>query len=218
MTSENKRFPLSAAAIAGTLENIVTYPIEFVKTQLQLQVRSSALYAGTATYTSPLDVFVRTLRTSGIPGVYNGGAAFFLFAPPRAVVRFSTFETLRDTGPSQRLRQTPGGKRLSDLGCGVLAGVADGALCQTPMNAIQVKMVHDAAPKGPHQYRNLAHAVTQIWAQFGLYHGFFSGIAPTVAKVSFCAGIRFVGYGELSQLLRSRDGRQGGPSAPVTWT
>jgi hypothetical protein len=60
----------------------VTYPIEFVKTQLQLQVRSSALYAGTATYTSPLDVFVRTLRTSGIPGVYNGGAAFFLFAPP----------------------------------------------------------------------------------------------------------------------------------------
>ena len=42
MTSENKRFPLSAAAIAGTLDNIVTYPIEFVKTQLQLQVRSSA--------------------------------------------------------------------------------------------------------------------------------------------------------------------------------
>jgi len=128
-------------------------------------------------------------------------------------VRFTTFERLRITARSQQLRETPGGKRLSDLGCGVLAGAADGALCQTPSNAIAVKMVHDQSPRGPRQYRHVLHATRQIAAEFGVWHGFFSGLWPTVAKVSFCAGIRFVGYGEMAERLRSRPGRPEGPIA-----
>ena len=216
MTSEGKRFPLSAAAIAGTLENIVTYPFEFVKTQMQLQVKGSSLYAGADKYAGPMDCVARTLRASGVPGLYNGGKVFFLFAPPRALVRFNTFERLRDTAPSQRLRrQSPGGKRASDLLCGIGAGVADAAICQTPCNQIQVKMVHDMAPKGPRRYRGLMHAVASIKNEFGWWRGFYSGLAPTVAKVSFCAGIRFVGYGELADQLRARPGRSGGADAPI---
>ena len=153
MTTEHKRFPVAAAAIAGTLENFATFPFEYVKTQLQLQIRSSALYAGSSAYTGPLDVVQRTFRTAGLLGLYSGGASFVIFSPLRAVVRFTTFERLRITARSQQLRETPGGKRLSDLGCGVLAGAADGALCQTPSNAIAVKMVHDQSPRGPRQYR-----------------------------------------------------------------
>ena len=73
MTSEGKRFPLSSAALAGTLENLVTYPFEMVKTQLQLQVKSSGLYAGSDKFAGPLDCFARTLRTTGVLGLYNGG-------------------------------------------------------------------------------------------------------------------------------------------------
>ena len=166
MTSEGKRFPLSSAALAGTLENLVTYPFEMVKTQLQLQVKSSGLYAGSDKFAGPLDCFARTLRTTGVLGLYNGGQSFFLFSPMRALVRFNTFEQLRDTKASQRLRQTSHGKRTSDLLCGVGAGVADAVLCQTPSNQIQVKMVHDRAPKGPRRYRSFVHAVAADGAQF----------------------------------------------------
>ena len=90
MTTEHKRFPVAAAAIAGTLENFATFPFEYVKTQLQLQIRSSALYAGSSAYTGPLDVVQRTIRTAGLLGLYSGGASFVIFSPLRAVVRFTT--------------------------------------------------------------------------------------------------------------------------------
>ena len=38
--AEKPRFPVLAGWIAGSLEIVVTYPLEFVKTQLQLQVTS----------------------------------------------------------------------------------------------------------------------------------------------------------------------------------
>jgi len=41
-STEKPRFPVLAGWIAGSLEIVVTYPLEFVKTQLQLQVTSSA--------------------------------------------------------------------------------------------------------------------------------------------------------------------------------
>ena len=135
MTTEHKRFPVAAAAIAGTLENFATFPFEYVKTQLQLQIRSSALYAGSSAYTGPLDVVQRTFRTAGLLGLYSGGASFVIFSPLRAVVRFTTFERLRITARSQQLRETPGGKRLSDLGCGVLAGAADVEFASSPRRA-----------------------------------------------------------------------------------
>lgn len=37
-SAEKPRFPVLAGWIAGSLEIVVTYPLEFVKTQLQLQV------------------------------------------------------------------------------------------------------------------------------------------------------------------------------------
>ena len=38
--AEKPRHPVLAGWIAGSLEIVVTYPLEFVKTQLQLQVTS----------------------------------------------------------------------------------------------------------------------------------------------------------------------------------
>ena len=39
--AEDPRHPVIAGWIAGSLEIVVTYPLEFVKTQLQLQVTCS---------------------------------------------------------------------------------------------------------------------------------------------------------------------------------
>ena len=39
--TEDPRHPVIAGWIAGSLEIVVTYPLEFVKTQLQLQVTCS---------------------------------------------------------------------------------------------------------------------------------------------------------------------------------
>ena len=60
------------------------------------------------------------------------------------------------TGHAVRERH---GRAVSDLAAGLVSGALEAALVQTPNQAVQVKMVHDQSPQGPHRYRSLLHAV-----------------------------------------------------------
>ena len=55
--AEKPRHPVLAGWIAGSLEIVVTYPLEFVKTQLQLHVTSPAQRRRTACH----QLFILTL-------------------------------------------------------------------------------------------------------------------------------------------------------------
>ena len=47
----------------------------------------------------------------------------------------------------------------------MVAGLVEGVACNTPNQAIQVKMVHDQSPRGPQRYRGFVHAVRTIAAE-----------------------------------------------------
>lgn len=189
---EKSRYPVLAGALAGSLEIFVTYPIEYVKTQLQLQVTASALYTAETRYHGTWDCIHRTVRSHGVVGLYQGGASWLIAAGPRAAVRFGVFETLTHSSHGIALRER-WGRRASDFFYGLLAGALEAALVQVPNQAVQVKMVHDQAPRGPKRYRNLLHAVREIHLEFGFVKGFMGGLMPTIAKVSLCNAIRFAG-------------------------
>eukprot|EP00964_Phaeocystis_antarctica_P123133 scaffold86790_cov73-Phaeocystis_antarctica.AAC.5 len=160
--AEKPRHPVLAGWIAGSLEIVVTYPLEFVKTQLQLQVTSSALYSTETRYTGTLDCIRRTVRGQHGPlGLYQGGASWLVAAGPRAAVRFGSFGALSDSAAGQALRERHG-RAVSDLAAGLFSGALEAALVQTPNQAIQVKMVHDQSPQGPQRYRSLLHAVSLL--------------------------------------------------------
>ena len=211
---DKPRHPVLAGWIAGSLEIVVTYPVEYVKTQLQLQVASSALYQPETRYTSSVDCATRTVRTHGFLGLYSGGASWLAAAGPRAAVRFGIFEALTHSSLGVAVRERYGGT-ASDLAAGLISGAAEAAAVQTPNQAIQVKMVHDQSPQGPKQYRSLLHATTSIYREFGVVNGFLTGMTPTVLKVSLCNAIRFAGFRQLADALRARPGRAGGPDAPL---
>ena len=189
-------------------------PIEYVKTQLQLQVASSALYTAETSYTGTFDCLRRTVQVHGFVGLYQGGSSWLVAAGPRAAVRFGAFEALAHSAPSVALRERYG-RSASDFINGLLSGALEAALVQTPNQAIQVKMVHDQSPQGPKRYRNLLHATKEIYSEFGLVKGFLGGLSPTVAKVALCNAIRFTGFGSISDQLRARAGRAGGAEAPL---
>ena len=213
--SEKPRYPVLAGALAGSLEIVVTYPIEYVKTQLQLQVASSALYAAETRYTGTVDCLVRTMRCHGVLGLYQGGSSWLVAAGPRAAVRFGAFEALAHSQAGVAMREQYG-RPASDFVNGLLSGALEAALVQTPNQAIQVKMVHDQSPQGPHRYRSLLHATREIYNEFGVWRGFMGGLSPTVVKVSLCNAIRFAGFGSISEKLRARPERMGGASAPLS--
>merc|ERR1719491_800867 len=117
--TEKPRHPVLAGWIAGSLEIVVTYPLEYVKTQLQLQVASSALYSTETRYTGTLDCITRTMRAHGLLGLYQGGAAWLVAAGPRAAVRFGSFEALSDSAAGHALRERHG-RAASDLAAGLI--------------------------------------------------------------------------------------------------
>ena len=108
MASEKPRYPVLAGTVAGSLEIFVTYPIEYVKTQLQLQVASSALYTAETRYTGTVDCLVRTVRAHGPIGLYQGGASWLVAAGPRAAVRFGAFEALAQSSTGVAFRERHG--------------------------------------------------------------------------------------------------------------
>ncbi|KAF9164976.1 hypothetical protein DFQ26_000806 [Actinomortierella ambigua] len=89
-------YTLTAGAIAGAVEATVTYPTEFVKTQLQLQEGNKALRPGGTVFKGPVDVLVKTVQTQGITAVYRGLSALVIGTAAKAGVRFFAFDQFKD--------------------------------------------------------------------------------------------------------------------------
>ena len=74
MTNENvkpnKLLPLAAGCIAGAIEATAVWPMEYIKTQLQLQKPASATY--TPPFKGVVDGLVYTVRSTGFLSLYKG--------------------------------------------------------------------------------------------------------------------------------------------------
>jgi len=182
--------------LAGTIEITVTYPLEYVKTQLQLQQQASHMYAGNQRYRNSFHCFQRTISERGLLGLYQGGSVWVAFAGPRSAVRFATFQWL--SKEAKLLGYDGSGV---DTASGFVAGVVEGILCQTPMQNIAIKMVHDQSPLGPKRFSGLVHALQLIHAEHGIGRGFFGGFVPAVAKGAITNCIRFLGYGLITRSM-----------------
>ncbi len=184
--------------VAGSLEITATYPLEMAKTALQLQQPASKLHAAAPAHLASTPAVLRhALREYGVLGLYRGSAAWLVFAGPRSAVRFASFETLSAAASARGVHGS-----AADTVCGFAAGVAEAALCQTPSQAIAIKMVHDQAPGGANRYRGFLHAVRCIYAEDGFIRGFYCGLTPAVAKGATTNMIRFFGYGVCTRAMR----------------
>mmetsp|Transcript_21103 Transcript_21103/g.72975 ORF Transcript_21103/g.72975 Transcript_21103/m.72975 type:complete len:267 (-) Transcript_21103:30-830(-) len=157
--------------------------MEFAKCHLQLQ--HGAAQAGPG-YRSSLHCLQSTFAQHGVTGLYKGATVWFVFSGPRSSIRFATFEV------AKRNNLFYG----SDFWCGMLAGIAEGVVCQTAMQSIQIKLLHDASPAvAVKRYSHLGFlpACGAIYAHHGV-GGFFQGMAPAVAKSAVTNALRFVGY------------------------
>lgn len=189
MAAEKKPPSLAKIALAGgwagSMEILVTYPLEFAKTHLQLQHGAAGTKSGFDR--GVVHCLASTVERHGVRGVYAGCTSWFVFAGPRSAVRFAAFERLSREAP-----RTSGW----DFLCGLGAGVCEAALCQTPNQSIQIKLQHDAAPGvAAKRYSHLPflRACREIARQHGPL-AFYDGVFPAMVKGALTNSIRFVGY------------------------
>ncbi|CAJ0928493.1 unnamed protein product [Ranitomeya imitator] len=114
--------------IAGGIEICITFPTEYVKTQLQLDEK-----ANPPRYRGIVDCVKQTVQGHGVKGLYRGLSSLLYGSIPKAAVRFGMFEFL-----SNQMRDAQGkldSKR--SLVCGLGAGVAEAVVVVCPMETIK---------------------------------------------------------------------------------
>ncbi|XP_012886959.1 PREDICTED: tricarboxylate transport protein, mitochondrial [Dipodomys ordii] len=206
-----------AGGLAGGIEICITFPTEYVKTQLQLDERSNP-----PRYRGIVDCVRQTVRNHGVLGLYRGLSSLLYGSIPKAAVRFGMFEFL-----SNQMRDSKG--RLDStrgLLCGLGAGVAEAVVIVCPMETIKVKFIHDQNSPTP-KYRGFFHGVREIVREQGepfwvkdhdqswgrgdtilslLTHPpppprFYKGTVPRLGRVCLDVAIVFVIYDEVVKLL-----------------
>lgn len=170
-----------AGGVTGGIEICITFPTEYVKTQLQLDERmgKAKRFAG------PIDCIKQTVHTHGIRGLYRGLSVLIYGSVPKSAVRFGAFEELKrhSVGVDGTLSSS------RKLLCGLGAGICEAIFAVTPMESIKVKFINDQTSKNPH-YKGFAHGIRCIVKEHGLI-GIYKGVTPTILKQGSNQAIRF---------------------------
>jgi len=169
-----------AGGITGGIEICITFPTEYVKTQLQLDERSAK-----PRYTGIGDVVKQTMKSHGFFGLYRGLSVLLYGSIPKSAVRFGAFEELKKRNVDERGNLAPSKRIL----CGLGAGVAEAIFAVTPMETVKVKFINDQQSANP-RFKGFSHGVREIVRTEGI-GGVYKGVTATILKQGSNQMIRF---------------------------
>ncbi|XP_066590592.1 putative tricarboxylate transport protein, mitochondrial [Prorops nasuta] len=194
-----------AGGITGGIEICITFPTEYVKTQLQLDGKTGAgkQYSGIA------DCVKKTVKNHGFFGLYRGLSVLLYGSIPKSAVRFGAFESVK-----KQLVDADGKLNAQRrLFAGLCAGVCEAIFAVTPMETVKVKFINDQRSPNP-RYRGFFHGVKLIVKEHG-FKGVYQGVGPTILKQGSNQAIRFFVMETLKDWYRGGDNNKTVPKMVV---
>jgi len=165
--------------LTGTIEAIICYPTELVKTTLQLQSKVNPQYKGM------VDCASQVVAKNGFMGLYSGSLPLILGSSFKQSARWGAYTTVSD-----RLKDDKGKLSVqANMFAGVCAGASEAVLAVTPMETIKTR-VADAQRKGQGAYSGSLDATMKILKAEGPL-GIYRGVVPTILKQSTNQMVRF---------------------------
>ena len=137
MAPKDARISLASGCIAGAIEASATWPMEYVKTQLQTMPKP-APGAPPPPFTGIVSGLRYTIGTTGFFSLYTGLTPVLIFSVPKAGIRFGGNQFFRN-----QLKDAQGNVSLgSAFLAGLLAGITEGILVVTPQETIKTKLMN----------------------------------------------------------------------------
>jgi len=157
--------------LTGGTQAALTYPTEYVKTQLQLQSKANPEYAGI------VDCAKKTVQQHGVKGLYRGAGVRIIGAGFQQMFRWGAYTNL-----TQVFRDEKTGKlsQTNNIICGMGAGICEAVCAVTPVETVKTRVTDDLR-RGTGNYKGSADAIVKIMKSegpLGLYRGAF----PTILK------------------------------------
>ncbi|CAF0803877.1 unnamed protein product [Rotaria sp. Silwood1] len=200
-----------AGGVTGAIEICITFPTEFVKTQLQLDEGSSRR-GEPRKYNGVIDCVKQTVKKRGFFGLYRGLSVLLYGSIPKSAVRFGAFEELKKHAADERGQLTSKTRLL----CGLGAGLAEAIFVVTPMETVKVKFIHDQHLAKPN-YHGFFHGIRAIIRSEGI-RGTYQGLTATMLKQGTNQAIRFFVMETLKEQYRKYTGRGPNDLVPVITT
>lgn len=191
-----------AGGITGGIEICITYPTEYVKTQLQLDEKVRK-------YKGIIDCGKQTVQANGVKGLYRGLSVLLYGSIPKSAVRFGSFEQFKKHAADEKGNLSP----VSRLLCGLGAGVSEAILAVTPMETVKVKFISDQRSANP-QFKGFFHGVRSIIAKEGIM-GTYRGLTATIMKQGSNQAIRFYVMETMKDWYREGDPKKHVPKLMV---
>ncbi|CAF1439558.1 unnamed protein product [Adineta steineri] len=195
-----------AGGITGAIEICITFPTEFVKTQLQLDEGGSRR-GEPRQFNGIVDCVKKTVHSRGFFGLYRGLSVLLYGSIPKSGVRFGAFEELKKHAVDSNGQLNTKTRLL----CGLGAGIAEAIFAVTPMETVKVKFIQDQSLAKPN-YRGFFHGVREIIRTEGI-RGTYQGLTATMLKQGSNQAIRFFVMETLKEQYRHYTNRA--PNAPV---
>lgn len=179
--------PLVAGCIAGGIEATCVWPMEFIKTQLQLHAKGSKL-----PYSGMISGLTYTVKTSGFFSLYRGLAPTLIGSVPKAGIRFGLNSVIKDSLRDKNGQLTMSRHFIAGLG----AGVAEAVIIVAPVETVKTKCIELNEP--------FLHGLKFIIRNEGL-QGIYQGATATALKQGSNMGLRFMWFNEYKRII-TKDG------------
>ncbi|CAN6469725.1 unnamed protein product [Victoria cruziana] len=171
-----------AGSIAGSVEHMAMFPIDTLKTRMQVLATGSGGSVGQALRS--------VVKVEGALGLYRGIGAMGLGAGPAHAVYFSVYERCK----SLLGGNLPGHHPLAHAVAGVAATVASDAVF-TPMDVVKQRLQLKSSP-----YRGVVDCVGRIMREEGL-KGFYASYKTTVVMNAPFTAVHFATYEAAKRML-----------------
>lgn len=185
-----------AGAFAGIAEHTVMYPVDLLKTRMQIINPSpSAIYSGIS------NAFQTITRVEGARSLWRGVNSVVIGAGPAHAVYFATYEVVKENmGGNSTDNHTP----LAAATSGACATIASDAL-MNPFDVIKQRMqVHGST------YKNIGQCASHVFRTEGL-RAFYVSYPTTLAMTVPFTSLQFMAYESLSKVMNP-----GGKYDPTT--
>mmetsp|Transcript_38661 Transcript_38661/g.50941 ORF Transcript_38661/g.50941 Transcript_38661/m.50941 type:complete len:289 (+) Transcript_38661:127-993(+) len=184
--SSDPRIAITAGCIAGGIETISIWPMEYIKTQLQLQGKLPA--GEKPKFTGMVSGFQYVIRTNGFLGLYKGLTPTLVASIPKAGIRFGLNSYIKGLLMDKNGKLSPAKGFLA----GLIAGSTEAAIVTAPAETVKTKLIQ--ANMG------MISGIKHIVATEGI-GGMYQGVAATIMKQGSNHGLRFMFFGQYKQYI-----------------
>ncbi|KAH7918717.1 mitochondrial carrier [Leucogyrophana mollusca] len=186
---------MAAGALAGITEHAVMFPIDSIKTRMQVFATSPA-----AVYTGIGNAFTRISSTEGMRALWRGVSSVILGAGPAHAVHFGMYEAVKELAGGNE----GGNQWVATSLAGASATIASDAL-MNPFDVIKQRMqVHQS------EFRSVFTALRVVYRNEGLGAFYVSYPTTLTMSVPFTA-VQFTVYEQIKRVLNPS-----GDYSPVT--